>query len=336
MNVIYRERENGKIQAIISYKENGVWKQRSKGGFDRKKDAKDWVKNKSYEIIDLEKNNIIDSDIKLDKLFEIYIDNLEMLNKSYNTIKTFKTASNFFKESFNMPINKIRSYDITQFIVKKQKENNCNYTEYFSKLSILFNFAMNNLNIINVNPCHNIKIDKVEEDKRIKFITKDLYNKIINECDDKKLKLAYKVAYYTGMRKSEIFALNVNDIKDCIITVNNQIVSGQVTNKLKTKASHRKIPINMDLYKDLMSATIDLNGFIFYDIKQRKANIFLKKYNTSMHCFRHTRASILVSEGIDLKYISYVIGDNINTILKIYTKLNLDKIDVNFEKIRNL
>ena len=39
MNVTIREKDSG-FQAIVSYKQNGKWKQKSKQGFKLRKDAK--------------------------------------------------------------------------------------------------------------------------------------------------------------------------------------------------------------------------------------------------------------------------------------------------------
>ena len=51
MNIIIRQRENGKWQAIISYKDKkGKWKQKSKGGFDKRKDANLWAQEMSFEL----------------------------------------------------------------------------------------------------------------------------------------------------------------------------------------------------------------------------------------------------------------------------------------------
>lgn len=336
MNVIYRERENGKIQAIISYKVAGEWKQKSKGGFDRKKDAKDWAKKKSFELMELERLNVVDSDLTLDDVFERYINNIELMGRSKNSVQSYKHAYGFFKGAFDCPIGKIKSVDIVNYIVSRQKEGGFNYHNYFIRLKVVFNFAINDLKIIYNNPCDKVEIPRIKEDKREKFITKELFNQIIDSCKNERLKLFYKVAYYTGMRRSEILGLNVKNIKDCVITVNQQKVNGVITDKLKTKNSYRKVPIGIDLYKELKSAVTDIDGYIFYDFKKDTGHFQLSKFNVSLHCFRSTRTSLLVSAGIDLKYVSYVIGDNIETILNTYTKLNKDNFEKSFQEIRDI
>lgn len=336
MNVIYRERENGKIQAIISYKVAGEWKQKSKGGFERKKDAKDWAKKKSFELMELERLNVVDSEMTLDDVFERFLDNMKLIGRAENSVSAYTDAFNFFKGAFRCPISKIKKVDIVDYIVSRQREEGFNFIIYLDRLKVVFNFAIKDLQIAFINPCKGIELPRVKQDKREKFITKELFKQVIDTCKDEKLKLYFKVAYYTGMRKSEILGLNLKDLKDCVITVRNQRVNGVITDVLKTKNSYRKIPIDVDLYNALKSAITDINGYIFYDLKNESGQYHLRKYNLSMHCFRSTRTSLLVSEGIDLKYISYVIGDNIDTILKVYTKLNKDNFEKSFQEIRNV
>lgn len=336
MNVIYRERENGKIQAIISYKQSGLWKQKSKGGFERKKDAKDWAKKMSFELMELERLNVVDSDMTLDDVFERYIDNMELMGRADKSVLAYRDAYNFFKGVFDCPIGKIRSIDIVDYMVSRQREEGFNFITYLDRLRVVFNFAINDLQIIYTNPCKGIELPRVKQDKREKFITKELFQELLNTCKSEKLRLFFRVAYHTGMRKSEILGLNLRDVKDCVITVRQQKVDGVITNTLKTKNSYREIPIDADLYKDLKTSVTDINGYIFYDLQKDSGQYHLRKYNLSMHCFRSTRTSLLVSAGVDLKYISYVIGDNINTILKVYTKLNKDKMQDSFEQIRNV
>lgn len=336
MNIYYRIRENGKIQVIISYKLAGEWKQASQGGFDRKKDAKDWAKKKSFELMELERLNIIDSEMTLDDVFERYLDNIKLLGRAENTISAYIDAFNFFKGAFKCPISKIKKVDIVDYIVGQQQEKGFNFITYFDRLKVVFNFAINDLQVIYNNPCKGVELPRIKEDNREKFITKELFKKVLDTCKDEKIKLYFKVAYYTGMRKSEILGLNLKDLKDCVITVRNQIVKGTFKDKLKTENSYRQVPISISLYNELKSAVTDINGYIFYDLNNDSGQYHLRKYNLSMHCFRYTRTSILVSEGIDLKYISYVIGDKIDTILNTYTKLNKDNFEKSFQEIRDI
>lgn len=336
MNVIYRERENGKIQAIISYKVAGEWKQKSKGGFDRKKEAKDWAKKKSFELMELERLNVVDSEMTLDDVFERYIDNLKLLGRAQGTFNGYVTASKFFKGVFDCPIGKIKEIDITEFIGKKRAETGLSYQVYLNKLITVFNFAINNLKIIYNNPCKDIKLKKIKNDNRTKFVTEELFSQIVATCPRYKIRLLCETAYDTGMRKSEVYGLNIHYIDYCLIKVRNQRVYKDVTGVLKTENSYREIPISLELYNKLITATTDEEGYIFFDVKRDAEYYHLRKFGVSMHCFRYTRTSILVSAGIDLKYISYVIGDNISTILQTYTVLNQDKLEENFEKIRNI
>ena len=79
-----------------------------------------------------------------------------------------------------------------------------------------------------------------------------------------------------------------------------------------------------------------MDGRIFYDVSYSWITMFLRQFNTSAHCFRHTRATILVGSGIDLTVVSYVIGDKIQTILDTYVEVDKNNLDKKYQKIRNL
>ncbi|MDU1176400.1 MAG: Arm DNA-binding domain-containing protein, partial [Peptoniphilus harei] len=74
MNITIRQRENGKWQAIISYKDKkGKWKQKPKGGFDKRKDANQWAKAKAFELQKLEQKGILGNEYTLEEVFETYL-----------------------------------------------------------------------------------------------------------------------------------------------------------------------------------------------------------------------------------------------------------------------
>lgn len=147
-----------------------------------------------------------------------------------------------------------------------------------------------------------------------------------------------RVLYETGMRIGEALGISTQYVNECLIDVRQQfnIGSNCVTKQLKSKNSYRTIPISRELYVELKKATCDINGRIFYDIKYKTLMKKLKEFNVSCHCFRHTRATILVSSGIDLTVISSIIGDKIETVLNTYVEINRNNIEDKYEKVRQL
>lgn len=336
MNTTIRQRENGLYQAIISYKVNGAWKQTSKGGFERVSDAKKWAKDKSFDLVEIERQGIIDSDITVGELFDVYIEDLELQGKPRNTIRSYKDTKKFYEKISLIPVSELKSHDIKRLILYKQKATGFGYKNFFIRLRGVLNFATKELKIIPTNPMYGLKIKFDFDDKRIKFITKEIYQEILDSIDAELEKLYVQVLYETGMRRGEALGITIFDIKEGQISVNKQFdetIKSFV--KLKTKNSERIVPISTDLEKALLSQIPNIDGRIFYGFSSDKINAkYLRPLKTSIHCFRHTFATKLVSSGIDLTIAAQIIGDDIKTVLNTYTQVNEDNKLSEFDKIR--
>ena len=335
MNTTIRQRDNGKYQAIISYKVNGLWKQKSKGGFDRVSDAKKWAKETSFDLVEIERQGIIDSDMTIGELFDVYIDNLVLLRRSNSRITGVKTTKKFFEPFRNTKVKNLNAFEVKKHIINRQKATGYSYKSMTNFFISILNFAVKELKVIYTNPIDSMKIDFEKRDNREKFITKEVYESILKDLPRDIYKLYVRTLYETGMRKNELMGLTIFDIKDGYIKVNHQLDPKTNTLvKLKTNNSYRTIPINKDLEKALLSQIPNIDGRIFYDFCSETVYKYFKKYKASLHCFRHTFATNLVSSGIDLTIASQIIGDNIKTILNIYTQVNEDKKKNEYNKVR--
>ena len=336
MNTTIRQRDNGKYQAIISYKVNGLWKQKSKGGFDRVSDAKKWAKETSFDLVEIERQGIVDSDMTVGELFDLYVEELELQDKPRNTIRAYVDTKTFYAEICSTQVKDLKTHSIKILILQKQKKNSRSYKIFFQRLKTILNFAMKELRIIGLNPADGLKIKFESDDKRIKFITKEIYNEILNSIDDDLERLFVQVLYETGMRRSEAMGITVFDVKNGKISITkqyNEILKKFV--ELKTANSKRSIPISKDLERKLLAQIPNIDGRIFYGFTADKVYLkYIKPFNTSIHCFRHTFATNLVSSGIDLTIASQIIGDDIKTVLSTYTQVNEDKKQAEFDKIR--
>src|SRR5699024_3421644 len=130
---------------------------------------------------------------------------------------------------------------------------------------------------------------------RIKFIDKKMQLDILNTVPKKHHKIL-TFAYNTGLRIGEIIGLTIKDISPHEIDRNKQWYDNGF-HKLKTKNSYRQVPITLDVYKELKNSTTDVHGRIFYGYSSEKLNYHLRKFNTSIHCYRHTYVTRLLSQG---------------------------------------
>lgn len=338
MNITIRQRENGKYQAIISYKnKKGKWKQKSKGGFTKRKDASLWANEMSFELKRLEKTGVLENSYTLQEVYDLFIEtNAQEL--SVNSKRFYERAMSFFSEFGDYPVNEIKPTELLNFIKAKRLETGNQYNHYIEKIKTIFNFAMNNLRACDFNPCNLLYKDRKTIDTRTKFIDEKLYSLILNNLKGEKRKLLVRTLYETGMRIGEVYGICTQNVNNNLIVVNQKydFVSNKISPKLKTKNSYRVVPISNELFLDLKRATVDIDGRIFHDVGIKSITNHLKKYNVSPHCFRHTRATILVSSGIDLTVIANIVGDKIETILRTYVDVNKNDIEDKYEQVRKL
>lgn len=339
MNITIRQRENGKWQAIVSYKDKkGKWRQKPKGGFDKRKDANLWAKEMSFELQKLEKSGVLGDEYTLYEVFETYLLILDRKNNkdTANTKRVYRSRMKLFEDFWDEDVKNIKSTDLLKFIEAKRKETGYAYNFNIATLKATFNFAIKKMKVCDNNPCDILYNDNSVKDERIKFITESLYQDLLEDAKKEKLKLFLRMLYETGMRLSEGLGVCAQTVINCSIKIDRQLDSKtkKITNVLKTKNSYRTVPISLELYRDLKNATCDIDGKIFYDLSHAKVRYFLKQHNTSPHCFRHTRATLLVGAGIDLTIVAHVIGDKIETILNEYVEKNEDRLEDNYNKIR--
>lgn len=164
------------------------------------------------------------------------------------------------------------------------------------------------------------------------------------------------LALKTGMRRSEIVALTKNDldIENATFDVNKSrhflSKKGKYTkypkndSSIRIKSLPKSILSYLKLYYQLLSSLEYKNEYIFdylsidgicswFDLWQNKNNI----RNIRFHDLRHTHATILLAEGVDVKTISERLGHaDIQTTLNRYADVLKELDESSAEKIDNL
>ena len=293
----------------------------------------------SFELKKPEKNGVLGNEYTLEEIMELYFTRMNKAsnNNSTNSEKQYRSSMGIFEDFFHRNINEIKAAELFAFIEEKRKETGYKYNTNIKVLNTLFNFAIKKVRACTNNPCDLLYTDNSRIDDRTKFIDTEFYFEILSNIKKQKLKLLIKLLYETGMRIGEALGVCTQNVVNCSIKVDKQFLrSNKLSNELKTRNSYRTIPISAELFRELKNSAFDIDGRIFYDLKYQSIYYSLSKFNISPHCFRHTRATILVSSGIDLTVIASVIGDDIQTILSTYVEVNNNEIEEKFEQIRNL
>ncbi len=187
------------------------------------------------------------------------------------------------------------------------------------------------------------KFEKHYEERKSDFYTLKEFKKFIKYVDNVVYKRFFELMFYCGTRPGEAMALQFKDLQDDYILVNKTITShnGREFDYPKTKSSIRKIKIDKKLKKDLFKLQKMYDGctsdyFIFGGAKPlapTTINRYKKKACEranikviTLHQFRHSHATLLVTKGILINEVSRRLGhSNVSTTLNVYTHSDLSQ-----------
>lgn len=283
------------------------------------------------------------NDLMYKWLFQVKIN--EVKPSSFQSYEC--TYRNYIKESeiAGLKVYSIKSLQIQEYYNKLGKTKTFSQINKLNKLLKQFFFYAEKEGFILKNPCLNLTIPNKEKQVRKKDI------KYFDEKEIKQLKKAFSgnkiepivlTALGTGLRQGELLALkweNVNlDEKylEVIETVKKVYVFDKEGNKElktvyntpKTEYSVRKVDLPEKIV-NLLSSLPRESEFVFakdgkpfssktvfgnWKRTLKKNNIPHKKF----HALRHTYATMLLTNGVDLKTVQDLMGHSDITITQIY------------------
>jgi len=192
------------------------------------------------------------------------------------------------------------------------------------------------------------KNDKVIEEEKVRFMTNEEYKLFINEVDEE-FKIIFHFLYETGCRKGEMTSLKWKNIdfeneKVKLNTTFSRKKNGgfMIANTKNGKSKYIDISKNLinelkELYNKMKKIDdFSKEWFVFGGIKpisyttlaRKKEETFkrLKDQNINItqitiHEFRHSSASYMISNHIPIEIIAYRLGDSPETIRRTYAHL---------------
>ena len=261
--------------------------------------------------------------------------NVMILNSFFNELKTQKTM---YKTRANVPISKgtiKKIHEIVNGILQKAFE----------------------FDLITNNPCRKVKLQlnniesEIGKTEKIMYYDVKTYKQVMELIKDEPMKyrVIIETAVKTGLRRSELYGLTVSDInfnkKTITIDKSRHYLkgNGMITKNTKTYSSKRTISIPDSLIELLRNYTYNLNpnDYIFTEVSTNAISTWWKNWQKSkkiepiirFHDLRHTHATLLLSQGIDLKTISERLGHtNISRTMNTYAHV-LKEMDANASSI---
>lgn len=300
------------------------------------------------------------------EVFELWFDSIYKRDvRESTTVKTRELFDNHILEAFgHMRIDKINKVHCRSAINKWSKS--LSKTKVMKNYCVrVFDFAIDDLDLIKVNPMERIKVPKFKKEKKpIQFYNKDelkLFLDYAKEEEDSKWYVIYRLLAFSGMRKGELLGLQWKKVnfQDNTIQIDQTLTRGQnntlIIQPTKTSAGTRTISMDsttMNILKEwrtqqrldflkLGMNTNKPNQYVFTSYKDNSLiqhsnltnviNRIIKKRDLkriTVHQLRHSHCSLLFESGATIKEVQERLGhSSYEVTLNIYTHVTEQKKD---------
>lgn len=345
-----RKKDNG-WQLLLRYKDgSGKWKQKTKQGYSKKSDA--LAEEEKDKLLSLVINMGTDSecpDMTLKELYELFKEN-KRKELTYNTLKNYKLTLDRLPTLADRKVTEITTQDLIQAFNSLPRLSPSSLNLSIAKIKVLFKYAKNVYNLIKIDPSENLHYVKERRKKAVKTLSQDELNTLMTNMQDERMDIYVMcaIAGYAGLRFGEISGLTATDIdtKGKILHVSKQygLVSKNIYTfkPVKSNNGYRDVPIPPILLSILSKylAVIEpsSDGRLFAIKESSYVNGRIKKYrpDCSIHQLRHTYATLLLANGVDLKTVAALLGDTVNTVIRTYIHYNDDMRKQASEKVADI
>ncbi len=253
-----------------------------------------------------------------------YIDSIEF---------SFKQLTSF---SGNRLLTEIDIRTVDKFINSTFTRTQRGAHLYYRSLKAAFNKAVE-WNYIPVNPFTKVKFPRLSKTFPV-FISEDELLIILANTPHQHLKDIFTVAFYTGLRLSELINMQWNWV-DFLQSAAGGQITVKCTDEFLTKNKKERIvpmseKVRSILFKRFNAASHLPGEVVFYNVKgkmlyqdavSRQFKKVVRKSNLSekihFHTLRHSFASLLVQKGVSLYVVKELLGHEDLATTQIYSHL---------------
>ncbi|TXC78309.1 tyrosine-type recombinase/integrase [Metabacillus litoralis] len=242
--------------------------------------------------------------------------------KADSTIKTYVGVLEKFKlwlDKSNKEFDQISKNDVQQYMdyLEAQKKNAGTIEKYLAAISVFSRFIGKSEIILDIQCKEKSKENEVPESLK-KHEEKLLLTEVKSDQNLRNIAIVYTLLY-TGIRISELCALNVSDVK---------IDKDQKILLIKDKRGkiERFIPLSQEAsthLKNYIDSLDMIEDALFVSnvnkrISTRAVQYMLQKYDVHPHKLRHTFCQKLIDKGIDIHTVAKLAGHKDVNVTKRY------------------
>jgi integrase/recombinase XerD len=247
--------------------------------------------------------------------------------KSDSTIKTYVGVLKKFQlwlTTKDITLDQISKNEVQSYMnyLEQQQKNASTIEKYLAAISIFARFLGKSEIILDIRHKEKVKDSEIpvslekDEEKQLLF-------EVESEGNLRNIAIVYTLLY-TGIRVSELCALNLNDIK--MIDKKRKLLV-----KNKQGEIERVIPLSTEVSKHLKNYIDFLNtanreqplfiSNVNKRISTRAIQYILQKYNVNPHKLRHTFCQKLINSGIDINAVAKLAGHKDINVTKRYASV---------------
>ena len=286
-----------KFQVIVPYKDmQGEWKQKTKtcGTMEEAVSTQKKINNDITIGISMD-------DPKFSQVAEMYIAEVKLSNPSSNTIAVYKHCTEFITDRLgDKKVSGITRTDVVK-LYTDIKEQNKEPKMYRAFLNLILNRAVS-LKFISENVAKDVQAERTNEIRPPKILNVFERQLLIENAPDDIMRLIIELDFNTGLRAGELFGLYKSEInmqKGSIEIKRQRLISGEISTKLKSKLSYRKLFLDketIDIIRKLLTLSVPEELELIPDGFYHRGRLtrYLRTYDMIPHDLRHNHATDLL------------------------------------------